>query len=287
MDRFNRVIVAVDPDESGFESGGVLDSQTRVALARSAWLAGVADAELRLVAVKYLTVEVDPPWRHSAGPNDRPLVKRLLDRLQELAAAAREQGVKTSVEARFGQVTEQLLESVKQWDADLIVVGGARRQGVLGLLGSTSAEVFREAPCSVWIARKDVDHDFQEALAAVNPEDRTHGVLRIATSFARTVDARLHVLSVIEDGDAKQLASAQQSIDERTRSLASQVRLGAIEAVAGEPGEVILERAARHHAEIVFIGPSRRSALMSFLGSYPTGSALKRLDCSLVCARAR
>ncbi len=286
MDRFNRVIVAVDPGEAS-SGNGEPDDRTQLALARAAWLAGVAGAELRIVTVVYLTVTVEPPWRHTAEPNDRPVVKETLARLEALAAAPRAQGVKTSVEVRFGRVTEQLLESVKQWDADLVVVGGARREGALGLLGSTSTQVFRKAPCSVWIARQDVEHDFKEALAALTPDDRAHGVLRIASSFAGTVDARLHVVGAVEHASPERLASVQASLDEWTKPYASKVRFGAIEALPGEPGEVILERAARHDAEIVFIGPSRRSALASFLGSHPTGSTLKRLRCSLVCTRVR
>lgn len=288
MDRFNRIIVAVDLGESASGSGDDgPDDRTRLALERAAWLARLSGAELRLVTVVYLMVSVEPPWRHAAGPEDRPVVQRTLDRLEALAAAPREQGIATSVEVRFGKVTDQLLESIQQWDADLVVVGGTRRTGVLGLMGSTSAEVCHKAPCSVWIARKDVDHDFADSLAALSPDDRAHGVLKVAASFAHTVDSRLHVLGVVEHGDEKRAAATQASLEEWTRPYADEVRFGSIEALQGEPGEVILAQAARHNADIVFIGPSRRSALTAFLGSHSTGAALKRLNCSLVCARAK
>jgi nucleotide-binding universal stress UspA family protein len=284
MDRFNRVIVAVDISEE--DSGkDIPDDRTKLAMDRGAWLARRAGAELRLVAVRFLGVGIEPSWRHTAGPGDRPVVRRMLNRLEELAAPYRRAGIAASVEVRVGNATDELLESVKMWDADLLVVGGGRRMGALGLLGSTSFELFRKAPCSVWIARKGVEHDFQEALAALNVADRPHRVLEVASQFTRAVDSRLHVVSVVQDESAR--TPVQALLDEWIKPYVSQVRFGEVEALVGEPGEVILEQAARHDADIVFIGPSRRSALASILGSQPLGSALKRLDCSLVCARSR
>ena len=281
MEKLSRIIVAVDISETDMEDAP--DERTRLALDRAMWLARQAKAELRLVGVKFLGVGIQPAWRHEAGPEERPVVNRMIEQLEGLAARPRSAGIATSVETRVGEVAEQLLEAVEMWNADLLVVGGARRKGAVGLLGNTSFEVFRKAPCSVWIARTSLDDDLHEALVALDASDQPHGVLEGATHFARTVGSRLNVLSVVEDADAVELA--QESLKECVEPYASQVELGAVEVLVGQPGEVILEQAERYHVATVFIGPTRRSALSTFFGSGPTGAGLKQLECSLVCAR--
>jgi nucleotide-binding universal stress UspA family protein len=74
-----------------------------------------------------------------------------------VAAAARERLLGRHVEARYlepaGEPAEQLVETAKALDADLIVVGRRSRNPLRALLGSVSSQVVRRAPCDVLVVR--------------------------------------------------------------------------------------------------------------------------------------
>ena len=62
-----------------------------------------------------------------------------------------------NVEARYsepsGEAAEQLVESARRLEADLVVVGRRNRSPLRVLLGSVSARVVRRAPCDVLVVR--------------------------------------------------------------------------------------------------------------------------------------
>lgn len=72
----------------------------------------------------------------------------------ELDQAAVEDRVHFFVHARIGKPAHEILELAREVGADLIIVGSKGMTGLERLLvGSTSAEVVREAGCSVEVAR--------------------------------------------------------------------------------------------------------------------------------------
>lgn len=79
--------------------------------------------------------------------------KRLVnDRVKRLTLTFGKPNV--SAEIREGYVTDTILESAKEWPADLIVVGSHGRTGLTRLLlGSVSEAVVSQAPCSVEIVK--------------------------------------------------------------------------------------------------------------------------------------
>jgi len=72
-----------------------------------------------------------------------------------LESSARElEGIKFSTEINDGNPSEQVLDSAREWKADLITLGA---KGVTTLdeaiSGGTTLQVVREAPCSVLVVR--------------------------------------------------------------------------------------------------------------------------------------
>ncbi len=77
-------------------------------------------------------------------------VKRLTDAFGRQSVLA---------EVREGYVTDTILETAKEWPADLIVVGSHGRTGITRLLlGSVSEAVVSQAPCSVEIVKMPKKH---------------------------------------------------------------------------------------------------------------------------------
>lgn len=70
----------------------------------------------------------------------------------EWGLADRLEGVATKVEILPGAPAERLVRHAETIDADLIVVGNRRVQGLNRILGSVAIAVLRHAHCSVYVA---------------------------------------------------------------------------------------------------------------------------------------
>lgn len=72
-------------------------------------------------------------------------------------ATAREQLLRRHVEARYhekgGEPAEALLESARELDADLIVIGRRNGGALPAPIESVSSKVVRDAPCDVLVVR--------------------------------------------------------------------------------------------------------------------------------------
>ena len=87
------------------------------------------------------------PELEDEGKRGRDLVERDAQMLRAAGFS-----VDTSVEK--GDVRLRIIDSAKEWNADLIVVGSQGRSGLPRLLlGSVAEHVARHAPCSVEIVR--------------------------------------------------------------------------------------------------------------------------------------
>jgi nucleotide-binding universal stress UspA family protein len=79
------------------------------------------------------------------------------ERNGEVLRGAREQLQRRQVEARYhepiGEPAEQLVETARELEADLLVVGRRNRTPLRGLLGSVSSRVVRSAHCDVLVVR--------------------------------------------------------------------------------------------------------------------------------------
>jgi nucleotide-binding universal stress UspA family protein len=72
----------------------------------------------------------------------------------DTAAALRTQhpGLTITADAEPGKPADALVHAAEYAQADLIVIGNKRVQGVTRILGSVAVEVVRKAPCDVYIA---------------------------------------------------------------------------------------------------------------------------------------
>ncbi len=74
--------------------------------------------------------------------------------VEHTAKELRQAGFKTTVQIRIGDIREVLIDTAKDWQADLILVGSHGRRGLQRfLLGGVAEFVARHAGCSVEIVR--------------------------------------------------------------------------------------------------------------------------------------
>lgn len=118
-----RIVVAVDTSDPA-----------REALAAAAFLARTFVAELH-------TLSVLPPDDTSG---DRAL--------REALAHIDLHGINHHIALRHGKPAVKIVEAVSELDADLLILGTARRTGVARLLhGNTAEKVLRQVPCSLLV----------------------------------------------------------------------------------------------------------------------------------------
>ncbi|MFT4082120.1 MAG: universal stress protein [Nocardioides sp.] len=127
------------------------DTAADAALA-AARLASALDVELVVVCAfdKLEYEEIDTgdqtfefttaEWAHNVATRAIVPLKRAYPDLQAAATSAQ------------GKPADVLLQTAAEHDADLIVVGNKRVQGVSRILGSIAADVARHATCDVYVA---------------------------------------------------------------------------------------------------------------------------------------
>lgn len=78
-----------------------------------------------------------------------------LDYLQSLVDRAKNSGITTDLVQEIGQPAQQICESAKKWQADLIVIGSHGRKGLNELfMGSVSNYVSHHVPCAVLLVHQ-------------------------------------------------------------------------------------------------------------------------------------
>jgi len=76
-----------------------------------------------------------------------PHSKKILDKLRDKS------GISAEIEIRKGGSYQEIIESIKEHDSDLVIINSHRPGLKDYLLGSTASKVVRHAPCSVLVER--------------------------------------------------------------------------------------------------------------------------------------
>lgn len=138
---YQRIIAAVD-----------LDAESERVLARAKSIAGFSGAAIRVLhVVEYVPVEPMGEALLPAVNIERELVAGARNRLAELTAAAGLENVEQDVIA--GTIKAELLRAVRDWPADLLVIGSRERHGLALIVNLTEDAVLHAAACDVLAVR--------------------------------------------------------------------------------------------------------------------------------------
>lgn len=110
---------------------------------------------------------------------------------------AQKAGVQASEVSAEGRNYSKILETAREYRADLIVLGayGLGSQGD-GLLGSTASRVLHHAACDVFIARKAVDGG--RVVVGIDGSEEALSALRKAAVWSRSLEADLSMVAVYD-----------------------------------------------------------------------------------------
>lgn len=272
--QLTHIVAATDESDAGRQA-----VWTALELAASA---GARVTVLRAVHVGRTVLAGVP----GAVPDDDEAGAPELERLQRWVEAnlpAIPDPPQISYAVAFGLPGVEIARFGEQEHADLVVLGRKPRSRMTRLLlGDTADAVARRSrlPCLFVPVGGTLP---RRVLVAVDGSERGMVVLRAADGFARSIGAKLQVVTVepARPGEPAILASATPAA--RSAKLQEQVRAAVgreVEVRRGEPAEEILAAVEGHAPDVLVIGSHRGGPA----GVIEAGSTARRLAHTAPCA---
>jgi nucleotide-binding universal stress UspA family protein len=203
-----RILVGVSCDPE-CEGRATLCAADRHAFQHAAWLAEKTGADLRVIHVVDFLDE-----RLSRDVDVAGEIERDLD--EEMNALCH--GTSATRVFRRGKAWEELIEEVRVFAADLLVVSPRREELRFAdriFHGSTTSRVLRHAPTSVWVVAPDARLPPARLLALVDGSPIGRVILETAEALADGLGLERHVLRCLDyphDIALHRLPNAQRAI---------------------------------------------------------------------------
>jgi nucleotide-binding universal stress UspA family protein len=143
---FNNLLVAVNGSEGSFHA-----AQYAILMAREyrCHVKAVYVVDTLALQQLILTKVFLPEERHSYEAHLKSDGRK---HLQQIVAWGREHGVTVETEMRSGGVWSEVVTAAKEWEANLILLGGLLSKRTGG--GASTREIIENAPCSVLVVRE-------------------------------------------------------------------------------------------------------------------------------------
>jgi len=141
-----RILVAVDDSKFSEAAADAVVSQYPP-----------GSSEIRVVHVlQPIAVSVPPQMAPGYTPELAARIKEAESLVERIAQKLRAGGFRVEGQVVKGDVREGIVDTAKEWKADLVILGSHGRTGLRRLLlGSVAEFVARHAPCSVEIVRME------------------------------------------------------------------------------------------------------------------------------------
>jgi len=271
--KLDRIVVGVDFSEPG--------------LAAARWAASRLAPDANIILCNVVNMPQPPAFLRALVPPIEDQVEVALlgaeTRLNELGAII---GDRVEAVVRSGRPAEEICALADEREVDLIVVGehGARR-GLWNVLGSTAEHLIRMSRTPVLLARGLSDEVPARILAPVDHSEFTAPVLEWAGFLARRFDAKVmafhsisksYFASLRMTSSTLKVAEIEREFVEASRTWLAQAvkeagiedRVGATDAVIGDPSYEILAAAKRLDADMIVLGGRGAGAIShALLGS--------------------
>ncbi len=236
------------------------------------------------------------------------LVHQVVQQLRETHPHATVTGT-----VRDGYAYEELLETCKEWQPDLLMLGSHGRTGISFLLtGSVSRTMLMEAPCAVRIVRtRSEEHtksDIFNVVLALDESESSQTIIDHVLEFPwseYTTFKCVHVVSEVhrallteaEITTGKTLSeyyedmvlSSKDWLEVASQKLNNKFgkRVAKAEVLLGEPRQVLLELAKSWPADLIMMGShGRRGFEKAILGSVSEAVSM-HASCSVEVIRVR
>lgn len=274
---------------------GLPDKAEAVVLSSVEWPASQALRSWGMVETDF-----SPEWVERINAAQH-LAKTGFDRLQNLFPQWEIQ-----MEPCAGNPADAILEKVRTWPADLIVVGTHGRSA-LGrvVLGSVSLKLIREAPCSVRVVRPSVHEGPIRLLVGTDGSPEADAVIEQVRSRLWPTGAEAHIVAVHEalaPINSERIAIGERLYDkvnedehsrlkEAANSAADKLRSAGLAATAfveeGEPKKLLVTLAGDWKASAIFVGARGLGRVEGILLGSVSAATVAHAPCTVEVVRHR
>jgi nucleotide-binding universal stress UspA family protein len=292
---YDRILVPTDGGEQALR-----------AAEHGRYLAGVFDATLDVLHVLDDRGVAGTPGKGEAT-DDTPTDLEASGR--RAIADARERGpsdrpVRTAL--RRGTPAEEVLSYVDEFDVDLVVMGTHGRTGVDRFVtGSVTEQVIRHAPVPVVTVRvtdrSDVADGYGDVLVPTDGSAAARAAAEHGLTVADGTGASVHVLTVVEAGDAADetgnASPAEAATDpdaggeDATAAVATRAAAAGLDTTTevreGVPAEAVLSYVDEHGVDLVVMGTTGRTGPGRYLLGSTTERVVRHAPVAVLAVNAR
>ena len=298
MKRFKRILVGVDLSWKNRLVSEELSASNLEAVRQAVWLAKLNSASVDFLFSLDLSAKAQQLMSVSAT-DETTVLDEAKDRLAELVAKAREEGVSADSHVLTGKSWLELIRQVLRAQHDLVVVGTRHLGAVQGfLLGSTGNKLLRKCPCPVWVTQPRAAEGADSILVAHDLRPVGDLAMELACSMAKLRNAQLHVLHALEFPEFDYMfpagVSAERKQAHREEAEAHiQAQLAAADLpqpaqmhiVIEPPDFATLNYIEQHDIDLVVMGTVGRAGISGFITGNTAERLLPRIPCSLLAVK--
>ncbi len=266
------------------------------------------------------------PWYARLIPGAMPAAEAIAERarakLEDAAARLRNEGLSVATAFLEGKPWLEAVRASIRDEPDLLLKDAGPEPG--GLFTSEDMQIFRNAPCPVWIVNpREEGRPVRRVLAAVDPlpppdaaEDELHlrahedrvalndTILRLAGEVTRLESAELHVVHAwnapgeemlqgetllsrqqVESYVAAIREAQQRALDDLLARHPGEVEPARVHFVKGEASDVLADASRELEADLIVMGTVVRTGLPGLLIGNTAETVLRRVSCSVLAVK--
>lgn len=305
MTRIQNILVGVDVHHGDRLASKELGDESRAAIREALNLALKWDAKVTFLCALELSAQSQSLIEHdhenlfqTVEDFAREVMTLLVERFQS-------DGIVAESIVRFGVAWEELSKETATGQYDLLVIGTrSKARASRFLFGGTAQKLIRLSACPIWIVKPSELRDIHDVAVATDLSPASISAFHMAVTVARAINARLHVLHVVEMSDFQYLTLAGVSDDvlartkERLRTSATEkiqdqlrqtdfrtlLHGAKIEILEGAPDVAIPEYVANEKIDLLVIGSHGHRGVSALLLGNTAERILPALHASLLVA---
>jgi universal stress protein E len=200
MQLFQNILVGVDLNRCNPLSTSTLGPIAWDAIERGISLAKIDSAKVLFFAAVNLSEEALQPLPEHDRTRMAQTIREAADNvLGQLVTRANQKGVAAAGKLVSGKGWLEIIRQVLRDRHDLVVVGTRDLTGIRRVLfGNTAMKLLRRCPCPVLVTKHGTNVSPMNVLAATDLQPAGEDAMRLAISLAGRLDARLHILHVVD-----------------------------------------------------------------------------------------
>ncbi|QDT44291.1 Universal stress protein E [Gimesia alba] len=302
MQSLDSILVGVDLTHADRLVAADLNEQTKEAVERAIWLAGLFNARLEFFAA----IDLSAHTKHLLEEDRLHLTNNVEDEahkvMSSLIEQAKERGVESTSKVAIGSPWREIVLEVIKNKHDMVLVG-TRPHGFTGrLFGGTVMNLFRQCPCPVYAVKKDEEPDVPEIVVASDMSEVSSDILHFIVSAAQVADMKIHLVHAIDtqlDQRLKGLGVGEETLKKCAEDIMEEVKNELNEQLAqtdyrtlsygvqvhvleGSPDVAIPAFIEEHKVNLLAMGTLARSGISGFFIGNTAERMLEKVKCSVL-----